>query len=415
MDSETGTLLVVDDNELNRDMLSRRLQRRGYEVATAEDGAVALEMIEQRRFDVVLLDVMMPGIDGFEVLRRVRKTHPPTELPIIMATAKDDREDIVEALKLGANDYVTKPLDFPVVFARVQTQLSLKRAVDQIIALEKDLERKNQELEHSNKRMKRDLVSAAKVQQSLLPTTPPQVADVRFAWKYEPCDELAGDILNIFQLDEDHVVFYLVDVSGHGVPAALLSVTLSRVLAPQADRPSLVRRQRPNSNALEPTPPGDVAGELNRRFPMNPQTQQYHTLFYGLLNVKTYALSYVCAGHPGPVHISEGSDPQVLNSPAFAIGWFPDAEYESDRLQLQPGDRLYLFSDGVGEAMNAEDVQFGEDRIAGTLQDARGLSVEESLARVLDAAQAWCQKPFDDDVSAMAVEINGAATQDAEA
>ncbi|MBL8115438.1 MAG: response regulator, partial [Acidobacteria bacterium] len=128
----SGKLLVVDDNELNRDMLSRRLQQRGYAVKTAEDGEKALARIEEEKFDTVLLDVMMPGISGLEVLEILRKTYTVAALPVIMATARDDSQDIVEALKLGANDYVTKPLDFPVVLARLETQLALKRATEQL-------------------------------------------------------------------------------------------------------------------------------------------------------------------------------------------------------------------------------------------------------------------------------------------
>ena len=127
MEEEIGTLLVVDDNEMNRDMLSRRLIRRGHRVDTAEDGQRALDLIEANHYDGVLLDIMMPGIDGFEVLRRLRERFSSAELPIIMVTAKDDSADVVNALNMGANDYVTKPLDFQVVLARVQTQLQLKR------------------------------------------------------------------------------------------------------------------------------------------------------------------------------------------------------------------------------------------------------------------------------------------------
>ena len=136
-------LLVVDDNELNRDMLSRRLERRGYIVETAEDGHQALEMIDKGDFDLVLLDVMMPGISGLEVLEKLRENASPADLPVIMATAKDTSEDIVAALKLGANDYVTKPLDFPVVLARVQSALSLKHATDEIQRLAEHLEKHN--------------------------------------------------------------------------------------------------------------------------------------------------------------------------------------------------------------------------------------------------------------------------------
>jgi adenylate cyclase len=134
----------VDDDEMNRDMLGRRLARRGYTVISAADGQRALELSEAQRFDVILLDIMMPGISGLEVLQRLRKRHAAADLPVIMATAKDQSCDIVEALQLGANDYVTKPLDFPVVLARIETQLSLKQAKEEIQQLAEQLEVRNQ-------------------------------------------------------------------------------------------------------------------------------------------------------------------------------------------------------------------------------------------------------------------------------
>src|SRR5919109_3072735 len=143
MDTAQGSLLVVDDNPLNRDMLARRLTRRGYTVTVAADGYQALAMIEAQRFDLVLLDIMMPGISGLDVLKTVRQRYSVADLPVIMATAKDQSEDIVAALKLGANDYVTKPLDFPVVLARTETQLALKRAMEEIQRLAAQLELRN--------------------------------------------------------------------------------------------------------------------------------------------------------------------------------------------------------------------------------------------------------------------------------
>lgn len=143
MDKFDGPLLVVDDSEMNRDMLTRRLVRRGYTVSAAENGRQALDMIATQVFDLVVLDIMMPGLSGLEVLEELRQRYAPQELPVIMATAKDQSEDIVLALKLGANDYVTKPLDFSVVLARVQTQLSLKRAMQEIQALNEQLEQHN--------------------------------------------------------------------------------------------------------------------------------------------------------------------------------------------------------------------------------------------------------------------------------
>src|SRR5687768_16008918 len=143
-------------------MLSRRLARRGMRVEVAHDGRQALAAVEgnggagaaaERPFDLIILDVEMPGLSGFDVLRRLRLAHPATQLPVIIATARTDREDVVEALGLGANDYVTKPLDFPVVLARVRAQLDHKRAVDRIVQLEADVRRRNAELEQANARM----------------------------------------------------------------------------------------------------------------------------------------------------------------------------------------------------------------------------------------------------------------------
>ena len=142
-DPGVDRLLVVDDNEMNRDMLSRRLKSKGYFVKVAEDGQQALDILAEEAFDLILLDVMMPGISGIDVLRTVRQTKTRADLPIIMATAKDQSDDIVEALKIGANDYVTKPIDFPVCLARVQGQLALKRAQDQVKRLAAGLARRN--------------------------------------------------------------------------------------------------------------------------------------------------------------------------------------------------------------------------------------------------------------------------------
>ncbi len=138
-----SVILVVDDNELNRDLLTRRLAKKGFATDAAVDGFKALEWLANNHCDLVLLDIMMPGMSGIEVLEKIRETRDGTELPIIMATAKDTREDIVEALRLGANDYVTKPLDFPVVLARVNTQLAMKRAHDRVRQLVEEVERRN--------------------------------------------------------------------------------------------------------------------------------------------------------------------------------------------------------------------------------------------------------------------------------
>jgi sigma-B regulation protein RsbU (phosphoserine phosphatase) len=391
-DNERGRLLVVDDNEMNRDMLSRRLAKRGHEVAVAEDGHQALEMVREHEFDVVLLDIMMPGIDGYDVLERLRQDHAAGDLPVIMATAKDESRDIVQALKLGANDYVTKPFDFPVVLARVNTQLSLKRS--------------RQALAEAHRRMKRDLEAAARIQQAFLPTAIPEVQGVRFAWRYVPCDELAGDTLNIIPLDDHQVAVYVLDVSGHGVPSSLLSVTLSRLMTRGAESDSILWNEANDQSAS----PVDVAEELARRFPYDMETGQYFTLAYGVLDVPGRELTYVSAGHVPIIRVRPGARPNIYETTGPPVGLIPasimPSEFEQVTISLQPGDRLYFYSDGIPEATDSDDEQFGEERLADTLDRLVDTPLEDSLPALVDAARAWSGgTAFDDDVTILAVEI----------
>ena len=413
MECDSGRLLVVDDDHANRETLYDLLSPRGYEVTLAQDGERALELAQAHDFDVVLLDITMPGIDGFEVLRQLRQYQGRSELPVIMVTGRGEGDHVIRALEGGANDYVTKPLDLPVIVARLRTQLSLKRAYDHIVALEHNQELQNTQLENANKelenayqQMKGDLRSAAKVQQALLPSSLPEIPGLRFTWSFRPCADLAGDCLNVFQLDDDHVAFYLLDVSGHGVRAALLSVTLSRILTPMAEQPSLLLQRVPGSNRLAPTPPAEVAKELNRRFQLDLETWQYFTLFYGVLNVQTFDLRYVSAGQPGPVYVPYRDAPQNLHLPVFAIGWVPQPNYQERRLQLRPGDRLHLYSDGVDEAMNDRRELFGDQRLVRAIAENSRLPLEEHVTNVLRTAELFAGRPPEDDVSALALEID---------
>jgi phosphoserine phosphatase RsbU/P len=412
-----GALLVVDDNPENRDMLTRRLRRRGYDVGEAENGVQALELAADREFDVVLLDVMMPVMDGLETLRRLRRTRSVAELPVIMTTAKGESEDVVEALTLGANDYVTKPINLPVALARIETQLSLRRAVQEIRRLEGDLAARNRDLETangrllaSNARMKRDLEAAARIQQAFLPGAAPAVGTARFAWRYRPCDELAGDTLNVVSLDDRHVGVFVVDVSGHGVPAALLSVTVSRLLSRTTDGCPLVRRGSNGSAALEVVPPAEVAAELANRFPFDPSTRQYFTCVYGVLDVQTGEFRYVCAGHPGPIHLPNGRPPVRLQHPGRPIGLLPAslaaAGWTDHSVTLAPGDRIYLFTDGIPEAAAPSDEEFGFERLQEAIAAGRAASLQSSADALVDRVETWCgEAGVADDVSVLAIEL----------
>jgi sigma-B regulation protein RsbU (phosphoserine phosphatase) len=417
MVSLPGTLLVVDDDEANRDMLSRRLKQKGYSVAVAEDGTRAIELVRERPFDLVLLDVLMPGLSGLEVLSELRQAYPATELPVIMATALTESGDVVEALRLGANDYVSKPLDFPVVLARIQAHLSLKGAVEETIRLERSLEQRNQELirvnarlAEANRRMERDLRAAARIQETFLPRGAPAFSQARFAWHYRPCEELAGDGLNVVALDDRHAALYVFDVTGHGVASALLSVSLSRVLSAPSDPTSVLRPDaggNGNGGAARPMSPAEVAGRLSRMFPFDEATEQYVTMLYGILDMATGEFRYVSAGHPGVAHVPAAGEGRIVEHSGFPIG-LSELPYEERILPMSPGDRIYLYSDGIPEAMDGDGQVFGGDRLLAALERSRGEPLDGAVASLLEELRRWIGSAgLRDDVSLVAAEFLG--------
>ncbi len=262
------------------------------------------------------------------------------------------------------------------------------------------------ELRKANKKMKGDLEAAAKVQQSLLPTAAPDVAGATFAWLYKPCDELAGDILNVIQLDPTHVAIYVADVSGHGVAASLLSFAISRMLTAEQSAASLV--VRPTDDPARPhiMPPIEVATELNRRFPMAASGGKYFTLIYGVVDLESGEFTLVAAGHPPAIRQIPGRKPEVITLPGKAIGWMPDADFEQTTITLCPGERLCFYSDGVPEAMDPDRKQFGNARLIETLVDTRALPLQEGVRHLVSKVERWCGAtgPMDD-VTIVAMEI----------
>jgi phosphoserine phosphatase RsbU/P len=404
MNAEPASLLVVEDNPVTGDLLSRWLRGRGHEVAVCADGNRALELTGSNSYDLVLLDVGVPGADGFEVLQAIRVTRPATALPVVMATAHGHSEMVVRALELGANDYVTKPYDPAVLLARVQTQLSIKRLVEQQSRLERSLadrnealERVNRQLSEANRRMKADLKAAARIQEALLPPAGTEVPGVRLAWSFRPCEDLAGDTLNAFPLGRDHLALYVLDVAGHGVPAALLSVHLSLTLSPARDPASSLLRRG------EPVSPAEVVGSLNRHFAWA-TTERYFTLFYGVLDLRTGRLRYTCAGHPGPAHLNGEAGCGFLPPSGPPVGVL-DHEYQEHALTLARGDRLYLYSDGLTEAADAAGELYGKDRLAALVGRFRAAPLDDSLAALVADVEAWSGGQRRDDLSALAVEF----------
>ena len=266
------------------------------------------------------------------------------------------------------------------------------------------IERQNQELLSANHRMKQDLDAAARVQRTLLPEGFPEIAGLQFAWTYRPCDELAGDALNIVRINQDLIALYLLDVSGHGVPAALLSVTATRSLHPRAGgASSVVAGPGANPDAVDPV---QVASRLNTLYPMDSNGNHYFTMIYGLLNIRTHELRFTVAGHPAPILVRDGSPPERLDAAGLAIGMFDEAEYDESVIHLQPGDRLYLHSDGLTEEVNAQDEEFGDDRLLTAIADSQAVGLQDSIESLVQKVVAWRgEEHLRDDVSLLAVSV----------
>jgi sigma-B regulation protein RsbU (phosphoserine phosphatase) len=410
MEQTLGSLLVVDDDSFNLDIICPRLERRGYQVDATTDSKKALELIRKGSYDLILLDIVMPGVDGMQVLKETRQHKSRAQLPVIMVTSLDSPQDVVDALREGANDYVTKPIDVEVLLARVGTHVILKRTTE-------SLEESNRRLEQVNTQLRRDLEAAAKVQRSLLPAHTPTFENYEFAWRYEPCEQLGGDNLNIMALSENQIGFYVLDVSGHGVQAALMSVAVNHLLEPSQEDTSVVNRpNRLRHSESEPgyfaAAPRDVAERLNRHFTFDLAVAQYFTIFYAVLDRAKRTCRYVSTGHPAPLHVTADGQIKVLESSGLPIGIFQPGEagyepFEERTIDLKAGDRLCVYSDGIVELRNKAHTEFGLERLREALRQSRRKSLDQCLEGVLAATTEWRDGgPLCDDLSMLALDVS---------
>ncbi len=393
-------ILLVDDNPTNLQVLYQTLDGRGYRLLIAKSGEQALTVSAKAKPALILLDIMMPGIDGFETCARLKADPETADSAVIFLSALNDASDKVKGLELGAVDYIAKPFDAEEVLARVDTHLKIRR-------LEHSLSRKNRQLEAINQRMKMDLESAAKVQQSLLPSELPEHDRARFAWRYRPCDELAGDCLNVFAFDDRYMGLYVVDVSGHGVSASLLAVTISHNLRLGGGL-SLLTTPSDQAPGFTVTSPAEVAGRLNALYPMESPARLYFTLLYGILDTKTGEFRFVSAGNPGPILAHADGQVETFDIPGVPIGLLPDSTYEDTVIRMQAGDRLCLHSDGLSEERNQDGEVLGGERMRDLISRNRDRQLEESLDALIAEAIRWRGSgQLHDDVAIVAAELVG--------
>jgi phosphoserine phosphatase RsbU/P len=288
-------------------------------------------------------------------------------------------------------------------FIGVQSDITLQKNAEEALRQAKT------ELETVNRRMKQELEMAAGIQRTMLPPNDQKLERVDLCWQFHPCVELAGDTLNIIPLDDHKIAFYVIDVSGHGVASALLSVTLSRWLSSMPEIYGVFPRNGLDPMHFDIASPAAVARRLNQQFPMTSEIPQYFTMVYGILDQHTGEFRYVSAGHPGPILIPKSGNASCLENQSFPVGLLPEAVFQDDRIKLHPGDRLYLYTDGVPETANAHEEEFGIERCKSCLFHDRHQPLSQSLDCLIRALDEWRRDdPIRDDITLLGVEYRGA-------
>ncbi len=384
-----GRILVVDDNEVTRDILMRHLERQGHQVAVCESGAGALKILSEETFDLVLLDILMPGLSGYQVLEKMKDDTALRDIPVIMISALDETDSVARCIALGAEDYLPKSFDPILLKARISACLSKKHYRDQEQKYIKAL------LE-SQRQLERELAEAADYVKDLLPK-PPAEGPFRSDWIFQPSTKLGGDCFDYHWAAPDRLVIFLLDVSGHGIGAALLSVSVMNVLRSQ------VLPQTDFTN------PAAVLGALNQNFQMETQNNMYFTIWYGVWTPSTGRLNFACAGAPPAVLLPPEGEPVELGTPDMIIGVDPEYTYENRSVDTVPGSRLYLFSDGVYEVRKSGGTMMTFREFTDLLAYQSRQNSESTVQEVLQQIQGLAGADhFDDDFSLLELTLDKA-------
>ena len=373
-------VLLVDDARTSLDVLVEALQGH-HLLSVALDGESALRSIAQTPPDLVLLDLMMPRLDGYEVCKRLREQPATHDLPVIFLSALGEAKSKARGFEAGGTDYITKPFEAVEVRARVRSLLKGKMYQDSVRAnLESEL-RVAQEIQRGM--VPKDFKSLG----SGLPI------DVHAL--LEPAKEVGGDLYDVFPLGDGRVCIVLGDVSGKGIPAALfmaITATLLRSTARHVQRPE------------------EILSHVNQELSRDNPSSMFVTVFCAILDTRTGLLSCASGGHTSPVLVRHGQPPQLLaDRPGTLIGIQPDLAFEPREVQLRSGDSLFLYTDGVTEAFDPDHECFGEERLLAALRQVAPSS-REMVERVLAAVRKFARgAPQSDDIALLAMRFRPAA------
>ena len=397
-------VLVADDDPMQRMKLSVLLRKGGYEVVEAVNGAEAWGILHRQSIRLLFTDWMMPEMNGLELIKAIREADLGHYIYIILCTGKDSKTELVEGIRTGADDFLSKPANPDELRARLHAGERVIALENKLASEKESLSKAYQSLATAHGKINSDLRAAAKLQMSLLPR-PGSQQGVHFDWVFRPTSQVAGDIFNVFPLDRNHVGFYQLDVSGHGVTAAMLSFSLSKTLQATPMRDCLVKRITSEPPYYRVVPPDEVVRDLNSNFQND--DDMYFTIVYGVFNTSTGHLQMTQAGHPNPILTSQNSSPRLLGDGGFPVASLPEINFDLMEQELKAGDRLIFCSDGVTECADAGEEQFGMGRVIESLNRGAGLSLTEQLHLLEADLLCWRGgEEFEDDVSVLALEIS---------
>ncbi|WP_417790228.1 PP2C family protein-serine/threonine phosphatase [Terasakiella pusilla] len=374
-------LCIEDEDNLRRD-ICEELRDTGYEVIEAADGVEGLHLLQTQRPDLVLCDIRMPRMDGHELLSKVRTCNAQWgNVPFIFLTAFGERDDMLKGLRDGADDFLTKPIDFDVLLVRVETCLRQVRRV-------------TSHAQNSHDEIKKEMERAHTMQSDLLPCQK-TIKDVEekggleISSHYEPSTELGGDMWGVHLLGPDKVMFYLVDFSGHGISAAMNTFRLHSKI---------------DSDPIGDKSPAAYLTHLNHWMCNQLQTGQFATVLLGVFDRKAGYFDYAAAGARSPIRISFSDySIEVGNGKGVPLGIAQNAVYEDRRMKLSPLDKLFFYSDALIEHGRKENLSLGQDGLETMLlnlaQSKKNITVEDILAPFVAVAP----KPLDDDLTAICI------------
>lgn len=384
-------ILIINDNESVRDILQDYLELKDYQVYQAVDGLDGVEKAKEILPNLILLDVMMPGIDGYETCRRLKENLRTQDIPVLFISALHETNDKIKGLESGGVDFINNLADRGEILARIDTHLKIRDLTQQ-------LQNSNKELIMKQKALNEDLRAAAMIQQSLLPMHLPSLPNLEISWLCHPCELVGGDICSISKADEDSSIFYILDVSGHGVSSAMVTVSMTQYL-----------QQKQFLNSL--LSPKQVLSALNQDYPFE-KFNMFSTIFYMLFNSKSGQLTYSSAGHPPAVYLQQTKPFQLLTTNGILIGVDSQFQYEEIEQTLKNGDKIILYTDGIIEFCNSQGEFYGNDRFYNLLEQSKSYPVKEIIQRISESLTQFGKgKAPHDDISILGIEYKKGETK----